>query len=210
MSTPKGFGQPRGFGFGFGPQSIGMSIASCVLNQKPTVTKQPSKPVFLNLKAKRTSSRGLVQRLRSLTSGSVSNFHKRQEPHDRMATVNHGTTSARQTNLSDQPATLLLATQSSGIQLKPKPKSRPKPKPKPKRKVLQPKSESSAQTDEEARLQQEMFQKKTRERVLNALRAKKKEELLKAQQRQMEEANKTGVDPAVLVKKVNGRYVQLG
>ena len=208
MSTPKGFGQPRSFGFG--PQFIGMSIASCVLNQKPTVTKQPSKPVFLNLKAKRTSSRGLVQRLRSLTSGSVSNFHKRQEPHDRMTTVNHGATSARQTNLSDHPATLLLATRSSGIQLKPKPKSRPKPKPKPKRKVLQPKTESSAQTDEEARQQQEMFRKKTQERVLSARRAKKKEELLQAQQRQMDEANKTGVDPAVLVKKVNGRYAQLG
>ena len=195
-----------------------MSIAGCVLNVKPTVKKRPSKPVYFNVKRKpaRTDpspARGLVQRLRSLTSGATSNVHRRPEPHDSHAVSAPASDSSivmQHSILSEQPVALLLGTRKTKQPTRPKPipraKIRPKPKPKPKRKVANvgAKADKPAPIDDEqARQEQEMFQKRTQERVMFALRAKKKE-LQKAQQRREVETNNSGPDPAILVKKVRG------
>ena len=176
-----------------------MSIAGCVLNTKPVVKKQPSKPVFLKPKTKSypNSGRGLVQRLRMLTSSATSDTQKRDNSHARMVPASRAT-SEEKTKFSDHPPVLLLGTQSVKLQHKRRFKVKPK------RKVLQvaksaAKANSSMHIVEEKR-QQELFQKRTQERVASALRAKK--ELQTQQEQRMQEAKKSGPDPALLMKKV--------
>ena len=183
-----------------------MSIAGCVLNTKPAVKKQPSKPFFVKQKTKShtASARGLVQRLRLLTAMPESYIENHRDPHARMIPASNGT-NEEQTTLSDHPPVLLLGSQSAKFHPKRKQKLKPK------RKVRRPAAaksliqaiDDSAQIEEEMRLQ-ELFQRKTQERVASALRAKKKE-LQKQQEQRTLEGKKSGSDTAILMKKVRVR-----